>query len=80
MTTLAYGIMVMLSYLWGQQRYPIPYRVGKSLTYILIGAGVCWLMFDVFDRHVVIGNLLFVVFAGMTFFLERKALFALLKK
>ena len=79
-TTLAYGIMVMLSYLWGQQRYPIPYRVGKNLTYILIGAGVCWLMFDVFDRHVVIGNLLFVVFAGMTFFLERKALFALLKK
>jgi len=79
-TMLTYGIMVVLSYFWGQQRYPIPYRVGKNIAYILVGAGVCWLTFDVFDRHLIIGNLLFIAFAGTTFFIERKALFALLKK
>jgi len=79
-TTLAYGIMVMLSYFWGQQRYPIPYRVSKNIAYILVGLGVCWLTFNVFDRHMIIGNLFFVVFVGITFLLERKTLFALLKK
>ena len=79
-TTLAYGIMVMLSYFWGQQRYPIPYRVSKNIAYILVGLGVCWLTFNVFDRHMIIGNLFFMVFVGITFLLERKTLFALLKK
>ncbi len=79
-TVLAYGSMVILSYSWGQQRYPIPYRVGKNVAYIVAGVAVCWLMFEVFDRHFVVGNLLFIAFAGMTFFLERKTVFALLKK
>lgn len=79
-TVFTYGSMVILSYIWGQQRYPIPYRVGKNAAYIFAGIAVCWLVFDVFDRHVIIGNLLFVAFAGITFFLERKALFVLLKK
>jgi len=79
-TVLAYGSMVILSYVWGQRHYPIPYRVGKNLAYIGVGVVICWLVFTVFDRHVIIGNLLFLAFAGTTFFLERKALFALLKK
>lgn len=79
-TVLAYGSMVILSYAWGQRYYPIPYRAGKNVAYIVVGIAICWLVFDVFDRHLIIGNLLFLAFAVTTFFLERKALFALLKK
>ena len=79
-TAFAYGTMVVLSYVWGQQRYPIPYRVGKNITYILAGVGICWLAFDVFDCHIVIGNLLFVLFAGIAIFLERNTLMAIWNK
>ncbi len=79
-TTLAYGIMVILSYLWGQQRYPIPYRVGKNGAYILTGVIISWLTFDMFDRHLIIGNLLFAAFALVAGLIERKTLMAILKK
>ncbi len=79
-TLAAYGSMVVLSYLWGNRRYPIPYRVGKNLSYIGIGVVVCWLAFVVFDRSIITGNLLFIAFAGATFLVEWKNLRVLLKK
>src|SRR5690606_22515703 len=79
-TLLAYGCMVLISYLWGQRHYPIPYHVPKNTSYIVAGILICWLAFYVFDRHLIIGNLLFMAFAGTTFLIERKALFMLLKK
>src|SRR5690606_4880600 len=79
-TAIAYAAMVVTSYLWGQQRYPIPYRVGKNGAYIIVGIAICWLAFDVFDRHVVIGDLLFAAFALTAGLIERKPLMAILKK
>ncbi|MFC3197198.1 lipopolysaccharide biosynthesis protein [Parapedobacter deserti] len=79
-TLLAYGSMVLISYLWGQRHYPIPYRVGKNVGYILAGIVVSWLAFDVFDRHLVAGNLLFTAFAGTTLLIERKTLLAILRR
>lgn len=79
-TAIAYAAMVVTSYLWGQQRYPIPYHVGKNGVYIAVGIAICWLAFDVFDRHIIIGNLLFVGFALTTGLIERKKLMAMLRK
>ena len=76
-TAIAYGAMVVISYLWGQQRYPIPYRVGKNGAYTSVGIVICWLAFDVFDRHLLIGNLLFLSFAVVTALVERKTLLAI---
>ena len=78
-TLVAYASMVLLSYALGQQRYPIPYHIGKNIAYILVGVLVCWLAFGVFDRHVIIGNLLFAGFAAVTFFVERKVLLKVLR-
>ncbi|WP_353182997.1 oligosaccharide flippase family protein [Parapedobacter lycopersici] len=78
-TLAAYGSMVVLSYLWGNRRYPIPYRVGKNLSYIGVGVVVCWLAFIVFDRSIIAGNLLFIAFAGATFLVEWKNIRVLLK-
>lgn len=79
-TVAAYGIMVTLSYIWGQRHYPIPYRLGKNLLYIFSGVALCLLIFNVFNRHLIISNLLFIGFAGIAFLRERKELAALLKK
>lgn len=79
-TLAAYGSMVVLSYLWGSRHYPIPYRVGKNLSYILGGVLVCWVAFTVFDRHVIVGNLLFLTFLGVVFFKERSTLRAVLRE
>lgn len=79
-TAIAYAAMVATSYFWGQQRYPVPYRVGKNGAYIVVGIIICWLAFDVFDRHLLIGNLLFVAFMLATGLVERKTLLAIRKK
>lgn len=79
-TAAAYTAMVATSYFWGQQRYPIPYRVGKNGAYIVAGIIICWLAFDLFDRHLLVGNLLFVSFALATALIERKTLTAIVRK
>jgi O-antigen/teichoic acid export membrane protein len=33
---IAYASMMIMSYIWGQKNYPIPYNLKKNLTYIII--------------------------------------------
>jgi O-antigen/teichoic acid export membrane protein len=79
-SAIAYGVMMLLSYLWGQKNYPIPYNVKKNLTYIISSIIIVFLSFSVFHRNLVIGNGLLILFAAATFMVERKQLVALLKK
>src|SRR5690606_40956493 len=48
-TAIAYVAMVAASYFWGQQRYPIPYRVGKNVAYIVAGVFISGPTSDAFD-------------------------------
>lgn len=77
-TLIAYGCMIVLSYYWGKNRYPIPYRTGKNLAYIMVGALVCWLTFSVLDRDLVYGNILFILLLAITIIAERKTISAIL--
>ena len=77
-TMAAYGSMVVLSYVWGNTRYPIPYRVGRNLAYIAGGVAVCWLAFTVFHRDLIIGNLMFIGFMGVALAVEWKNIRAVL--
>ena len=65
-TLAAYLVMVVLSYVWGQRNYAIPYRVGKNLAYILVGILICWIAFYPLGRSLLWGNLLLVGFAAGT--------------
>ena len=76
----AYASMMILSYLWGQKNYPIPYNVKKNLTYIISSIIIVFLSFSVFKRNLVIGNGLLILFAGAAFMAERKQIFAILRK
>lgn len=76
----AYTIMMVLSYVWGQKNYPIPYNLKKNLTYIIASLILVYLSFSVFHRNIFIGNALLVAFGATALYLERKELIALLKK
>ncbi|SKB79714.1 oligosaccharide flippase family protein [Daejeonella lutea] len=74
-----YSSMAVLSYIWGQKNYPIPYEIGKNISYILTSVTIVFVSFVVFDRNLIIGNTLFVIFTLVTFYIERKELRNLLR-
>ena len=77
---LAYFVMMVLSYLWGQKNYPIPYNLKKNVTYIIASIVIVFLSFYVFKRNIFIGNGLLILFAGAAFLAERKELMQILKR
>ena len=77
---IAYASMMILSYIWGQKNYPIPYNLKKNLAYIISSIVIVFLSFSVFHRNLLIGNALLMLFAGAAFMAERKQIMAILKK
>jgi O-antigen/teichoic acid export membrane protein len=73
----AYTVMMVLSYIWGQRNYPIPYNLKRNLVYLLSSICIVFVAFVVFDRNLLIGNALFLIFAGTIIFIERKELKAI---
>ena len=71
---IAYASMMVLSYLWGQKNYPIPYNVKKNLAYIISSILIVFLSFYVFERNIFAGNALLVTYALGVFYFERKDL------
>jgi O-antigen/teichoic acid export membrane protein len=76
----AYTTMMVLSYLWGQKNYPIPYNIKKNVAYIVASIILVYLSFTVFKRNIFVGNALMIAFACTAIYLERKTLAAILKK
>jgi O-antigen/teichoic acid export membrane protein len=71
---IAYLVMMIISYGWGQKNYPIPYKLTKNLGYILLSVVIVYLSFYVFKRNIYIGNLMFILFAAAVFRWEWKDL------
>ncbi len=69
-TVLAYGSMMMLSYYLGRSRYPVPYNFRKIVFYLGISIFFSALSFYVFDRNLIIGIVLLLMFLGMVYKLE----------
>jgi O-antigen/teichoic acid export membrane protein len=74
----AYTIMMVLSYIWGQKNYPIPYNLKKNLAYILASIVLVYLSFYIFKRNIFIGNAFLLLFAGGALFFEWKNIKAML--
>jgi O-antigen/teichoic acid export membrane protein len=77
---IAYASMMILSYIWGQKNYPIPYNLKKNLIYIGASVILVYISFSVFKRNIFIGNALLLLFAGAAFFNERKELKAIFNR
>jgi O-antigen/teichoic acid export membrane protein len=76
----AYTCMMILSYLWGQRNYPIPYKLKKNIFYLLSSVCIVFVVFVVFDRNLIIGNALFLIFTIVILYRERKEIKLILGK
>lgn len=77
---ISYAVMMVLSYIWGQRNYPIPYNLKKNLIYIISSIIIVFLSFYVFKRNIFAGNALLILFVAVTFFAERKEITLILSK
>lgn len=73
-TLSAYGTMMVLSYFFGRRHYPVPYNMRKILFYLLLSIIFSALSFYVFDRNLIIGSVLFVLFLGLVYKFENEKL------
>jgi len=76
----AYTGMMIFSYLWGQRNYPIPYKLKKNIFYLLSSVCIVFVVFVVFDRNLIIGNTLFLIFTIVILYRERKEIKLILGK
>ena len=77
-TLVAYAIMMGLSYYFGRKYYPIPYNLKKIGLYLLVSASFSLVSFYGYREEYIIGISLLVVFLGLVYFLEQKAIKQLL--
>lgn len=77
---IAYFTMMVLSYMLGQKHYPIPYDLKKASLYLILAVLIVTVSFSIFHRNIIIGNVLFVLFAGFAFYQERAELLAMFRK
>jgi len=77
---IAYATMMVLSYIWGQKNYPIPYKLKKNLAYIISSGIVVYFSFYVFNRNIYIGNAMLLIYIGIAFYFERANLRAIFKR
>ena len=73
-TLVAYGVMMLISYFWGQKSYKIPYKSRKILFYMILSVGLGLLAYNLFDNNFWIGNLCLLIYAGIAIFIEKSSL------
>lgn len=69
-TLVAYASMMLLSYFLGKKYYPIPYNLRKIIFYLSVSICFAALSFYVFNRNLIAGGLLLLLFLGMLYKLE----------
>ena len=77
---ITYTAMMVMSYVLGQKNYPIPYNLRKNLLYLFSSVIIVIISFIIFNRDLVVGNLLLILFASVAFYVERKELIMLFKE
>ncbi|MFS4455272.1 lipopolysaccharide biosynthesis protein [Maribacter sp. 2304DJ31-5] len=69
-TLAAYGSMMLLSFYFGRMYYPIPYNFRKIIFYLGISILFSTVSFYIFDRNLLIGVSLLLIFLGLVYKLE----------
>lgn len=77
---IAYTVMMILSYIWGQKNYPIPYNLKKNLAYIISSILIVFLSFYIFKRNIFVGDALLILYALAAFYFERKDIKSILSR
>ncbi|MBO0320939.1 oligosaccharide flippase family protein [Muricauda sp. CAU 1633] len=69
-TLSAYGSMMLLSYFFGRKYYPVPYNMRKIVFYLAVSILFSALSFYVFNRNLIAGSLLLLLFLGLIYRME----------
>ncbi|WP_222982740.1 lipopolysaccharide biosynthesis protein [Flagellimonas meishanensis] len=69
-TLAAYGIMMVLSYFFGKKYYPVPYNMRKILFYMGVSIGFSALSFYAFNRNLIAGSILLLLFLMLVYKME----------
>ena len=78
-TLLAYGIMMIVSYVLGQKFYPVPYSLKRILGYLLFAIILSIIALNT-NANYYINTMLVLVFLGIVYFSEKNEIKQLLKK
>ncbi len=79
-TLLAYGFMMIISYVIGRNHYAVPYQVNRIVLYLGLSATFSFLSYYYFEKNSIIGTVFLLVFLAVVFLLEKKELKQLLKR
>jgi len=77
-TLLAYGVMMILSYLLGKKHYPVPYNIKSILSYLCVAIGLSLIALQTQGNYY-INTALVLVFLTLIFVLEKKTIKQILK-
>ena len=78
-TLVAYGIMMILSYLLGQKHYPVPYNLKQILGYLFIAVALSIVALST-KANYYINTIIVLVFLGLIVLFEKKEIKRLLKR
>lgn len=62
-TIISYFVMMMVSYFWGQKKYPVPYNTYSNAIIILVTMILSFFSYQYFNENYLVGNLIFLIFA-----------------
>jgi len=79
-TLAAYFTMMVLSYFLGQKYYPIPYRMKKIVSFIILLGIFTYIISGVFNYNFWIGNLLFIIYTGILLYTEKDMILSKIRK
>jgi len=71
-TLAAYGSMAIISYFYGMKYYPIDYKTGRIVFYVLSSSVLSFMIFNYLYDNFLVKNLLLFLYILLIYFLERK--------
>lgn len=77
---ITFMTMMIISYLWGRIKYPIPYNTGKIILYISLSILLGWISFNYFRENYIISNVILLIFIIFVVFKEKSLLLKFLKR
>ncbi|MCL6266715.1 lipopolysaccharide biosynthesis protein [Flagellimonas myxillae] len=69
-TLAAYGSMMLLSFYFGRKYYPVPYNMRKIVFYLSVSLIFSALSFYAFNRNLIAGGLLLLLFLTLVYKME----------
>lgn len=79
-TLVAYGSMMVLSYLYGRKYYDVPYNVKRLMGFLLLAIVFSGVSFYQFRGNIWLGTALLVLFIGILVYSEKNEFLKIIRK